>query len=440
MPAPADSEQGVTDFLALKVGAIWLQMKAEPAYFWLLCGYFFVEYVRPQSVYPALDILPWGKLCLLGALGLRMMSSEPRSIKNPLTFTSVGFFIAALLSSVLAYFPSASFDRFAAFLNWVILYFVVIWIVTTRFRLYMIVLVLMACSFKMSQHGAIVWVRRGLTFEFYGITGGPGYFGNAADLGVQMLIFVPLSLAFVLGCRQYWGLLKQILFVLMPISAVMTVIATGERGTLLGLATMGLVMVAIGRQKFRKLLIIAFAGFLVFQLMPERYLARFETAGTDGTSQARLRYWARGIQMFQENPVFGIGFNNWQAYYSQRFPGESLRAGHQEVAHSTPITVLTEMGLLGFVFFYGMALMTLVANRRTLQALKDSTEPIYWRYLALSLSIGLFGFLAASCFVTEHEFPFLFVQACLSAAMYNIFVGGPNASQSTQRGLSRGRA
>jgi putative inorganic carbon (HCO3(-)) transporter len=287
----------------------------------------------------------------------------------------------------------------------------------------MIVLILMASSFKMSQHGAIVWIRRGLSYEAYGITGGVGYFGNAADLGVQMLIFVPLALAFVLGCKQYWERWKLGFFVLMPITAVMTIIATGERGTLLGLAAMGLIMILAGKQKFRKLFAIALVGFAIFQLMPEQYRARFETAGTDGTSKARLHYWGRGIQMFKENPILGIGFNNWQVYYSQRFPGESLRAEHQEVAHSTPVTVLTEMGALGFATFYGMALTILLVNRRTLRILKASDEPIYWQYLCIALSVGLFGFLAASCFVTQHEFPFLFVQACLTASMYNVFVG-----------------
>jgi O-antigen ligase len=182
---------------------------------------------------------------------------------------------------------------------------------------------------------------------------------------------------------------------------------------------MGLVVVMVGKQKLRKLFLIGIAAFAIFHVMPDQYKARFETAGTDGTSQARLKYWARGLEMYQDHSVLGIGYNNWIRYYSENYPGESLRKDHQEVAHSTPITVLAEMGTLGFVFFYGMALATIVTNIRTMRAVKGSQDKI-WYFLAFGLNIGLIGFLVASSFVTEHEFPFLFVHASLSAALFGI--------------------
>jgi O-antigen ligase len=259
-----------------------------------------------------------------------------------------------------------------------------------------------------------------MSFEAWGISGGPGYFGNAADLGVQMLILAPMASAFILGCRPYWGRYKRLFFYLFPLTAIMAVMATGERGTMLGLVTIGLVMVMVGRQKFRKLLVIGVVGFAIFHVMPDQYKARFETAGTDGTSQARLKYWKRGVEMYQDHLVFGIGFNNWQQYYATRYPGESLRSDHQEVAHSTPVTVLAEMGTLGFLFFYGIALKTLVTNVKTIKTLRNSADDRLWRYMAYGLNLGLCGFLIASCFITEHEFPFLFVQASLSAALYNV--------------------
>jgi len=421
------------DYLSIKIRPIWIALKAEPVYFWLFCGYLFFEYVRPQSAYPQLDILPWAKLLILGALATRTIAGEKMSLDNPLTFTSIAFFLAAMLSSVFAEYPSLSFERFASFVNWLVLYMLFLWIVTTRFRLFIVVLLLMLVSFKMSQHGAKTWVMRGMTFEPYGITGGAGYFGNAADLGVQMLIFAPLAAAFILGCRSYWGRYKRLFFYLFPLTAVMTVMATGERGTMLGLTSIGLVLVMAGKQRFRKLLIISLAGIAIFHLMPDEFKQRFETAGTDSTSQARLRYWARGLDMYRDHPVFGIGFNNWQRYYSSHYPGESLRAGHQEVAHSTPVTVAAEMGSLGFVFFYGMALWTIVTNLRTMKALRGaSDEDKLWRFIAFGLNLGLVGFLVASCFVTQHEYPFLFVQASLSAALYNV-VGRRSSSDPPAR-------
>lgn len=422
-------------FFPVQIKSLWTLLKREPTYFWLLCAYLFFEYVRPQSVYPVLAFLPWGKFLLLGTLASRMIAKEPKSIKNPLSFVSIGFFIAALLSSSFAIYPSLSFERFAAFINWLILYFLFIWIVTTRFRLFIVVLLLMLTSFKMSQHAASTWVKRGMSYEPWGISGGPGYFSNAADMGVQMLIFIPLSVAFILGAREYWGRYKRIFFYLFPITAVMAVLATGERGTMLGLVVMALIVVAAGKKRFQKLLLIGIVAFTVFHMMPDRFKERFETAGQDGTSQARLKYWKRGIQMYGDHPVFGIGFNNWAQYYAEQFPGESLREGHQEVAHSTPITVLAEMGTLGFVFFYGIALVTLTTNIKTIRIVKER-ENKFWYFLAFGLNVGLFGFLAASCFVTQHEFPFLFVQSCLAAVLYGIFAPKARNDRRALRGSS----
>ena len=125
------------DYLSIKIRPIWIALKAEPVYFWLLCGYLFFEYVRPQSAYPQINFLPWAQLLILGALAARITSTEKMSLANPLTFTSIGFFLAALLSSLFAEYPSLSFSsRFAIFVNWLILYMLFLWIVTTRFRLF----------------------------------------------------------------------------------------------------------------------------------------------------------------------------------------------------------------------------------------------------------------------------------------------------------------
>ena len=128
----------------------------------------------------------------------------------------------------------------------------------------------MLVSFKMSQHGAKTWVTRGMTFESYGISGGVGSFGNAADSVCKCSIFAPSATAFILGCQPYWGTYKRLFFYLFPLTAVMTVMATGERGTMLGLVAIGLTLVMAGKQRFRKLLIIGVAGTCRFSLHARR--------------------------------------------------------------------------------------------------------------------------------------------------------------------------
>ena len=53
-----NQEVDIADLYALKAKALWQALRKEHISFWLLCLYFFFEYVRPQSLYPVLDVLP----------------------------------------------------------------------------------------------------------------------------------------------------------------------------------------------------------------------------------------------------------------------------------------------------------------------------------------------------------------------------------------------
>jgi len=408
-------------YFSINVKAIWMQLKREPVYFWLFCGYLFFEYIRPQSIYTVIDILPWAKFLVIGALIGCFLSKEVVTTPCALTKYYWGLVVAVFLSSVFAEFPKLAFNDFNMVINWLIVYYLFIRIVTTKFRFFVVMLLILLASYKMSQHAAISWARRGFSYEAWGITGGQGFFGNAADLGVQMLIILPLSLVLITACHSYWGGLKKLFFIIFPISVVMAIVATGERNTLVGLAAMCVVGTLTLRNRLRNVLILTVFAICLITVMPQASLNRFDTAGTDGTSLARLTYWKRGIEFFKDNPVLGIGYNNWVPYYQKYYPGESMRKEHQEVAHSTPITVLAELGLLGFIFYYGIALRTISVNLRSIKLSRLNSERI-WRDIPFALNIGLVGLLAASMFISITFYPFMFIQASLSAALYNILV------------------
>jgi O-antigen ligase len=380
----------------------------------------FFEYVRPQSIYTFIDIIPWAKILVIGAVIGSFSSREAVPSFSPLTKYFWGLMFAVSLSSIFAEFPSVAFAEINAVFNWLIIYYMFIRIVTTKFRFFIVMLLIMLASYKMSQHAAISWASRGFTFERWGIAGGLGFFGNAADLGVQMLIVLPLSIYFIKGCYSYWGTVKKLFFILFPISILATIIATGERSTLVGLAAIGLVAALSAANRIRNILLMTVFAFGLIAVMPQALLDRFDTAGIDRTSQSRLAYWKRGIDFFEDHPGLGIGYNNWVPYYQKYHPSELLpgeKAG--EVAHSTPITVLAELGILGFVFYYSIVVKTIFVNFRSME-FYNSHKEYFWRDVPFALNIGLIGFLITSIFLSITFYPFLFIQASLSAALYNI--------------------
>ena len=62
---------------ALSVPGTWRYLITQSASFWLVCIYLFFEYVRPQSVWPVIDVLPWSQtLLLLCAVTLLMETTK----------------------------------------------------------------------------------------------------------------------------------------------------------------------------------------------------------------------------------------------------------------------------------------------------------------------------------------------------------------------------
>jgi len=407
------------DYLSIKIRAIWNQFRKEPLYFWLFCGYLFFEYFRPQQIYPSIDFIPWSKLFVIGALIGSIMSGKSSPSAAPLAKYFWGLIITVILSSLFAEFPGYAFSKFNEAFNWLIIFYLFIRIVTNRFRFFVVLLLIMLASYKMSQHGAISWAKRGFAYSNWGIAGPGGYFGNAADLGVQMLIMLPISIVFFKWCSKYWGKLKKMFFILFPITVLMSIVATGERGTLVGLGAICLVFVLTQKKRIRNLMLVATFTAIVIYMMPKEHIDRFRIMGKDSTSQARMTYWKRGVEFFKDKPVLGIGYYNWIPYYSKYHPRESLREDHQEIAHSTPIIILAELGFLGFFFYYGLAVKMIFLNIRSIKIAYMEKEAI-WGSIPFALNLGLVGFLFASMFITVTFYPFLFVQASLSAALYNI--------------------
>jgi putative inorganic carbon (hco3(-)) transporter len=411
------------DVYGLKPGAIWSRLRQEPFHFWLFCGYLFFEYFRPQGIFPVIDIIPWSRLLILGALFAVLMSNhERKSLSGPLTVPILGFFVVVLVSCVFAFSPALSLEKLPVMINWVLVYLLFLWIVNTRFRLFIAFCILLAASLKLAQHGFRLGLSRGFGYAGWGVQGPAGYFQNAADLGVQMAIYTPWAVAFYFGLRRYWSnRLVRLLFLFAPMAGVATALSTGQRNTTIAFAAMALVVVVFSKNRVRNLALVGVAAVILYSLASDEFKQRFETAGTDDTSQSRLVYWERGLDFYKQHPVIGIGYENWTAYYAARFPGQALGFGglRYEVAHSVPITVAGETGTLGLITYYLVILMALLTNLRSARMFRD-TDPPFWRYFALSLNYGLVGFLAAGIFLSIAYYPFLWFQAGLTASLYGI--------------------
>jgi len=396
-------------------GQLWHGFVRQHAAFKIACFYLIFEYNRPHQIWPVLDFLPWAQVLLISGLLLTALDPEARKPRPGVIVLLAAFALAMILSTAFAYSTQTAMLSWHIWLSWI---FVVVFLtreVSTRERVLLFVFVYYLVNLKMAQHGFRTWAGRGFGMAGWGVTGSPGWFANSGEFGMEMAMLVPLLGAHLLVIRKRMNrpvLLAGAFFLAMVIGSV---IASNSRGALLGLAVAALWLLASSRRRLKALVVLAIATMAVIAVIPEETLRRFDTAGTDLTSQSRLTYWKYGIEAVHENPVFGMGLQNWVPYLTDRHPEAFEVTGRIEVIHNTYLQVATELGLFGLAIF--VATLAYVFRLNAVTAAKATARGDPWlSTTATGLNGGLVVYLVTSFFMAVLLYPYLWLLLAMSAA------------------------
>jgi O-antigen ligase len=389
---------------------LWRFFIRQPPSFWLVSFYLFIEYVRPQQVWRTLDVLPWGQFAILGTLAALFIEGRVPRFRTALSWLYLAFIGIVLASSVMAVNPEDSWEMIQVPISWFLVFLLITNIVNNERRFLVFMGFFLLWSFKMSQHGFRSWLETGFGFRDWGATGAPGWFHNSGEFGIQMCVFFPLTLAFFVALFQFWDKWLRGAFLLLPMTAVASMIASSSRGALVG----GAAVVAwlIGRSRFRAraaiygTLLVATVIIMVPQEQKERFLA----SGEDRDSVERLRRWENGIEIANEYPVLGIGFNNWLRYHENRYGGG--------LSHNIFIEAWSEMGYVGLFSFLSLIVGTFWVNRGTRRigrSLGEHGRLIY--QMGHGLDGALVGYLASGFFVTVLHYPYFWINLAMVVSL-----------------------
>lgn len=381
----------------------------------MVCLYLFFEYVRPQSIYPFIDFLPWNKLIILGAFIGCFTDRTVKWVSSPVNVLLLFYLAIILVSSVYAYFPDVSYGNLSNYYLWVIIYFIIINIVNTKSRFFIFICIFLVASFKISLALALVWMARGFSFTNWGLMGPPGFFQNSGELAIQMLVFWPIAWAFIDVVKPYTSRVWYFLLLLMPITAILVILGASSRGAQVALLCQLLIMNY--RFVFRPKVLIASAValFLIWNFLPEEQVQRFENIGEDRTSRQRIMYFQNGLEMIEEHPVLGVGYFNFAPYY-QRHYSEDMLFRQAELPHNIFIQVGTDAGIVGLSVFLILILLALKIGKGLSSECPDNGSGLIGRCANLSL----IGFVVAGQFVTVAYYPFLWIHLALIVSLNNI--------------------
>jgi O-antigen ligase/tetratricopeptide (TPR) repeat protein len=181
-----------------------------------------------------------------------------------------------------------------------------------------------------------------------------GSLGNPNLLGSFAAASVPLGLGFLLGARIR-GPFKALLMLLICALAVIAIVASGTRGSLIGLFGGSLVLIwglfrrrGSGRKAIPILLISLCVLGLGLYLMRAR-LAELGR-GSEGTVQVRKLIWSGTVNMFADRPLTGWGPGSFQIVFpSYRNPSyHILGVSHNTLhAHCEYLEILSDTGVIG---------------------------------------------------------------------------------------------
>lgn len=412
---------------ALHWRTLWRAYARTPWSFRLLCVYMFFEYVRPQSIYTVIAGPPYSLISIVGAFVAMLAEGRRPQLPVPLAI-SVGVFSAVMVSSALAaVYPAAAVAELQLYGNWLLLILIISGSVTNERKWFLFLVAFLLFSLKMSQHGFLSWVKRGFAFTTWGVTGGPGWFQNSGEFALQMGIFVPLSVSTYFALRESFPRWLRTAWWFLPVSAVGSIIASSSRGGLLAVIVIAFVAVLRTKYRIRALAALIVGLPLMWLIVPEGFRARFDTAGSDVTSQARLRFWKNGMAMASERPALGVGPGNWIPYYREHFlvPGDTLNRFDDQgrllvqPAHNSFVEIASQLGytgLLSFLLVLGSVFLVNARTRRIASRIGPPGELL--RRTASSLDDGVIVFCVAGFFMSVALYPFIWVQVAMTAAVH----------------------
>ncbi|WP_083539382.1 O-antigen ligase family protein [Enterovibrio coralii] len=243
--------------------------------------------------------------------------------------------------------------------------------------------------------------------------------GDPNDLALVLLF--PFSFAISIAITN--GLPKKTRFfgAITAAALFMAIIGTQSRGGLLGImSTLG--VIAWRRVQSKTLLILG-GGILmlflfVFAGISGRKSGGAAEEGLDESAKGRLYAWEAAFFMAVDNPISGVGLNN---FYFNYFFYSPHWDGLNHAVHSTWFGVLGETGFVGLAAFLYMTFVVFRSAQKTANIV--SKHPQIYDPVVRAISDGLYSGMVAFCvsgtFLTQGFTWPIYILLALTAAVSN---------------------
>lgn len=210
---------------------------------------------------------------------------------------------------------------------------------------------------------------------------------NSNNLGVYSILAFFLSLMLCINTKEKW---KKGLYGVTTILLIVNIIFSQSRNALLGLI-LGVFVLAILYDK--RILLLALLLPIMLIVIPESRMRIIQIFDMNQNS-SRLGIWSIAGKIIKDNPLKGIGYENFQYAYSQyieKYPQFKFEDGYVALhPHNIFLKFQAELGIVGLLIFCVFLFFTL----KMLFGFINKTKDKMMKGIVTAIFVALVTFIA----------------------------------------------
>ena len=268
----------------------------------------------------------------------------------------------------------------------------------------------------------LLWVIA-LSLGFYGVKSGiwgimslgrvsidrgpGGMLRDNNDFSLALCMALPML--WHIGMSEKREVLRRAFLAAVPLTFI-TILLTHSRGGMLALTCTITAMVWRSRNRVGGFAVMFLVGILAIMLAPADLKERAASIGdyqNDSSANARLRAWKVAVRMAVDNPLFGVGFEEFRANYLRYEPNPDPQMLHGEgifVAHNSYLQIWAEAGTLALVCYLALIGMTLA----TIWRIRRQARQRYYSSWIINYSVmfeaSMVAFMVGAVFLNRAHF------------------------------------
>jgi putative inorganic carbon (HCO3(-)) transporter len=333
-------------------------------------------------------------------LGLFFTRDKVQLPRSGVVYMLIAFVSWMVITTVFAMYPGDSLTQLEKVL-----------------KIQLMTLVALAVLHEKQHIQMFIWINA-FSIGFFGFKGGlytiatagggrvwgpGGFIGGNNEIGLAMLVVIPLLYYLYLSTTRRW--IRYGLIVTMVLSAI-AVLGTQSRGAFLAIIGMAGFLWWRSPRKLLPGVAIVLAGILALAVMSVARMETIKTYQEDSSAMGRLYAWATAVNVANSRP-FGAGFAMYEQAVANRYGAGFTFGGlinpkvlAARAAHSIYFQVLGEHGWIGLFLFLALWVLAWRRANRLRVSSRGNREMQWVHQLASMSQVALVGYAIGGAFLS----------------------------------------